>query len=226
VTPRTEELRRRLGPLLVLTLSVLLLGCGGSAGTFNPSGPCTADGRAPGAFPDLEAKLPRSLGGIAPADGSASAPADLLPTKVDSGRNCTEGALSTLWAHGIRELRYAGAIWDRGGGDGTASAFFATPPGQPALQAAWMEEFYQAGAEASTKTENIKVTHPTVDPAGAVFELETLNDLSLQTVVVWPATDGVRVVIVGTRVAPGASRTQHDDWVQVAVSQSVTRTKP
>jgi hypothetical protein len=211
---------------LALAAVALFAGCGASSSSFDPSEPCTADGRAAGAYPDLEAKLPPSLGGIGPANGAGSATADLLPTSLDSGRSCTESALASLWSHGVRELRYAGATWDSGNGDGTVSAFFTTPSGQPVLESAWMEEFYESGAKASSKTENIEITRPTIDPAGAVFRLDTLNDLSLQTVVVWPAKDGIRVVIVATRVSPDASRQDHDNWVAIAVAQSVTRTQP
>lgn len=205
--------------------AVLLSGCGGPASSFTPDGPCVTDGRMPGAYPDLEARLPQSLGGIGPANGTGSATADVQPTTVDSGRSCTQSALGSLWSHDIRELRYAGATWDAGNGDGTVSAFFTTPPGQPPLEAAWMEEFYESGARATSKTENIEISRPTIDPAGEVFRLDTLNDLSLQTVVVWPAKDGIRVVIVATRVSPDASRRAHDDAVAIAVAQSVTRTQ-
>jgi hypothetical protein len=211
---------------LLLVGVALVAGCGANSGSFDPLGPCSVDGRLAAAYPDLEARLPPSLGGIGPANGTGSATADLFPTTVDSGRNCTESALGSLWSHGIREVRFAGATWDAGNGDGTVSAFFTTPAGQPALEAAWMEEFYESGARASSKTENIEITRPTIDPAGAVFRLDTLNDLSLQTVVVWPAKDGIRVVIVATRVSPGASRHEHDDWVAIAVAQSATRTQP
>jgi hypothetical protein len=174
----------------------------------------------------LEARLPPTLGGIGPANGPGGATDDLYPTTVDSGRSCTESALGSLWSHSVRELRFAGATWDAGNGEGTVSALFTTPSGQPSLDAAWMEEFYESGARATSKTENIVITRPTIDPAGAVFRLDTLNDLSLQTVVVWPAKDGIRVVIVATRVSPDASRQDHDDAVAIAVAQSVTRTQP
>ena len=211
--------------LLGLAVAAALLGCQPAA-SFQPEGDCLNDGRGPGAYPDLEAKLPPSLGGVGPANGTGSASADLAPTTVDSGRSCSETKLASLWSHAIRDLRFAGATWDLGNGEGIVSAFFTTPPGQPGLEAAWMEEFYQSGAEASTKTENIEITRPTIDPAGAVFRLDTLNELSLQSVVVWPAEGGVRVVIVATRVAPGADRGAHETTVQGAVSQSVTRTQP
>lgn len=212
--------------LLTGVMAVAVIACGTSTGSFSPDGPCVSDGRAPGAYPELEARLPPTLGGIGPANGTGSATADLFPTTVDSGRNCTEGALGSLWSHRIREVRFAGATWDAGDGDGTVSALFTTPSGQPALEAVWMEEFYESGARATSKTENIVITRPTIDPAGAVFRLDALNDLSLQTVVVWPATDGIRVVIVATRVSPDASRQAHDDAVAIAVAQSVSRTQP
>jgi len=216
--------RTKLG--LVLAAVALLASCGANSTSFDPSGPCTTDGRAAGAYPDLEARLPPALGGIGPASGPGSATADQLPASVDSGRSCTEAALGSLWSHGVHEVRFAGATWDEGNGDAAVSAFFTTPSGQPPLEAAWMEEFYQSGAEASSRTENIEITRPTIDPAGKVFRLDTLNDLSLQTVVVWPAKDGVRVVLVATRVSPDASRQEHDALVAVAVTQSVTRTQP
>lgn len=211
---------------LLIVGVALLAGCAANSASFDPSGPCSVDGRAAGAYPDLQARLPASLGGIGPANGTGSATDDLIPTTVDSGRSCTETALGSLWTHGVREIRFAGATWDLGNGDGTVSAFFTAPSGQPELEAAWMEEFYESGAKASSKTENIEITRPTIDPAGVVFRLDTLNDLSLQTVVIWPARDGIRVVIVATRVSPDASRQEHDDWVAIAVAQSVTRTQP
>lgn len=211
---------------LAAALTLCLGACQAGQASFDPNGPCTTDGRAPGGYPDLEARLPPSLGGIEPAGASASAGADVAPTTVDSGRNCTEDALSTLSTHGVTELRFAGATWDQGGGDGTVSAFFTTPTGQPALEAAWMEEFYETGARASGKTENIEISRPTIGPAGEVYRLDTLNELSLQSLVVWPAEGGVRVVIVATRVAPDASRAEHDAALELAVEQSVTRTEP
>ena len=47
---------------------------------FDPSTPCTADGRAAGAYPDLEASIPA----IYDARG---------PDHLDSGRNCTARSL-------------------------------------------------------------------------------------------------------------------------------------
>ena len=218
---------RAAGVAIAIAVALVAASCGSSQASFDPAGPCVTDGRAPGAYPELQAKLPPSLGGIGPATGTGSASADLFPTTVDSGRTCTEAGLGPLWANGVRELRFAGATWDYGGGDATVSAYFTTPAGQPALQPAWMEAFYEVGARASSKTENLVFTRPTIEPAGAVWRVDALNDLSFQTVVVWPAIDGgVRVVIVATRVEPDASRLGHDAAVEVAVSQSTSRTQP
>jgi len=196
--------RAKLGILLLGV--ALLASCGANSASFDPSGPCSADGRAPGAYPDLENLLPADLAGTP-------------PTAVDSGRSCTANSLSTYASHGITELRYAGATWDEGGGDATAIAVVSTPSTQPPLQQAWVEEFYLAGARASTKTENIQVTRPTLDGI-EVDRIETLNDLSLQTLLVWSVDGPVRVVIVATQVEPGASRAAHDARVLAALQAS------
>jgi hypothetical protein len=209
---------------LTLALAMVVAGCGGSEPSFSVSGPCTVDGRAAGAYPDLEARLPASLGGIGPAPSTGGAAADLQPTTVDSGRSCTQAALGASWDRGVRELRFAGATWDLGSGNGIVSVLFVTPAGQPPLQPTWVEEFYEAGVRASSKAENVEISRPTIDPAGPVWRLDTLNDLSLQTVVVWPSDDAVRVVIVATAVNPDASRSVHDDRVEAAVSQTASRT--
>ena len=215
-----------MGLALLVAASVAIAGCAEPAASFSAEGPCTVDGRAPGGYPDLESRLPPSLGGIGPDGGTGSATADVAPTTVDSGRNCTQKVLGTLWDHGVRELRFAGAIWDLGDGEGVVSAMFITPPGQPALEPAWLEEFYEASAKASSKAENITVTRPAIEPAGAVFRIDALNDLSLQTVVVWPDGDVVRVALVATNVQPGADRADHEAVVQLVVGQSASRTAP
>ena len=186
--------------------AAVLAGCGANGPSFDPSGACSADGRAPGAYPDLEDLLPSDLAGTP-------------PTTVDSGRSCTADSLSTYGSHGITELRFAGATWDAGGGNGAAIAVVSTTSTQPELQQAWVEEFYLAGARASTKTENIQVSRPTLDGI-EVDRIETLNDLSLQTLLVWSVGGPVHVVIVATQVEPGASRAAHDARVLAALQAS------
>ena len=195
--------------VLVLALAATAAaGCGRTTSPA-PSGCADGDTRAPGALPQLEALLPRGM-------------VERSPDTLDSGVNCSPASLDTYAAHGVGALAFAGATWDEGGGDATVVAVLANAdPAGPVLRAPWAEEFYATGARRSTKTENIKIDSPTMPAAGAaVWRLETLNELSLQTVVVWPAEPYVHVVIVATRVEPGASRTEHDQRVEIAVEQA------
>ena len=206
--PHPQPSRRRGGLLALLAaVAFAVSACGGSGASPNPS--CPADVRAPGTSPALEGLLPMSLD-------------DAAPTTVDSGRNCTPRAVGTLAARGATGVRFAGATWDHGDSDGTVIAVFAPPADGGTLEAAWMEEFYLEGARASTKTENISTSRPQTGAAGTVFRLETLNDLSLQTVVVWPGDEVVHVVIVATRVEPNASRAEHDRRVDRAIEAAVS----
>jgi hypothetical protein len=194
---------------IAFLLLVVAAACGGGTTGSSPTGSsatagCAADHRAAGALPQLEALLPRGM-------------IERSPDSVDSGWNCTAEALGTYATHGIHELRFSGATWDNGSGDATVAAILTTRPGDPALQAAWVEEFYETGARAARHTENIETSRPSMPGAGQVFRLDTLNGLSLQTVVVWPAATTVRVVIVATTVGPDASRADHDQRVATAV---------
>ena len=192
------------------TFALLLAALAGCApSTTSSPGPaalaCPADVRAPGTYPALEALLPRGM-------------IEAAPNTVDSGVSCSNEALGLYRAQGIDQLRFAGATWDYGNGDATVVAVLFAPPGdQPALQVAWVEEFYTQGALAGRTIDNIDVERPVMRGAGKVFRLEAINNLSLQTVVVWPAGPYVRVVIVATTVEPGASRADHDQRVEVAV---------
>lgn len=189
----------------VLALAVAAAGCGGAATTFDPSGACVADGRASGAYPELEARLPMAL------DGEA-------PSAVDSGRNCSERALGSLVSHGLDEIRFAGATWDLGAGQGVSSVVFVAAGRD--LPAAWIAEFYEIGARTAKRTDNIETSRPTFEGAGETWRLDTLNGLSLQSVVTWQDDGIVRAVLVATPAAPGASRAAHDDLVVAAVRAS------
>jgi hypothetical protein len=192
--------------VLVVLITSLVAACAGPTTSFSPTGECLVDGRAVGAYPELEALVPRDLRGAA-------------PTSVDSGRSCTERSLGTLSDHGIDELRFAGAIWDEGEGAGTSIALLARPAetgGWTRLPVAWAEELYESGARASTKTSNIETSRPTIGGV-AVWRLDTLNDLSQQTVLVRPLGDLVQVVLVATHVDPGASLAEHERRVELAV---------
>jgi hypothetical protein len=176
---------------------------GGCAASPTPAAGACVDTRAPGANPSLEKLLPSRL-------------ADKPPTTVDSGANCSADALTTLRSHGVTELDFAGATWDAGNGVATSIAVLALPAAAP-LPVAWVEEFYEVGARAGKKTDNVAVTRPTFHGVGSVYRLDALNDLSFQSVVVWPDGPIVRVVIVASPVNPSASRAEHDSRVEAAV---------
>lgn len=201
---RQHRLARSLANLApALLLSIVVSGCGafGSAPSANAACP-TGDVRAPGTLPKLEALLP--LGMI-----------ERSPDAKDSGWNCSETALGTYVTHGVTKLDFAGATWSGSNGDGTVVAMLALDTGP--LDASWVQEFYTAGAVAAKHTAAVKTDRPRYAGAGQVFRLETINDLSLQTVVIWPARPYVRVVIVATTVSPDAVRADHDARVQAAV---------
>lgn len=194
----------------IAVLAVLAAACGGPTATFDPAGPCVADGRIGGAYPDLEARLPAEL------DGRA-------PSSVDSGRNCTVSALGSLVTRGVDEVEFAGATWDLGGGRGVSSVVFAVPG--RSLPADWIAEFYEIGARTAKRTENIESSRPTFEGVGETRRLDTLNDLSLQSVVTWQDGDLVRAVLVATPVKLDSSRAAHDELVAMAV-RAVVGTSP
>ena len=180
--------------------------------TFDPAGPCVVDGRRAGAYPALEALLPEELEGAG-------------PTSVDSGRNCTPGALDSLVSHDVEALTFAGATWDLGSGDGATSVVFALPVAagepDPSLPAAWVAEFYEIGARTAKRTENIETSRPTFEGTGEAWRVDALNGLSLQSVITWQDGDLVRTVLVATTVAPDASRAAHEALVEDAVGVTV-----
>jgi hypothetical protein len=164
-------------------------GCGpGSLYTsFDPAAPCSIDGRFPGAYPSLEARLPRTFLGRA-------------PDTVDSGRNCSATELGTLAGHGIREVRFAGASWFLSGNAGITLAVF-TGEG---LTAEWLGEWYEATARAARNTRSIDPTRPTVAGVPA-YRLDTLNGDSVQTIVDWAVPGGDAVYVVVAADAPVAT---------------------
>lgn len=193
--------------LVAVLLAVLVTACSGSpAASFDPNAPCGVDGRVAGAYPDLEARLPTSFEGAGPAT-------------VDSGRHCSEAALGSLIAHKVSNVQFAGAVWDLGGGAGISSAIFRLPGAD--LPADWISEFYDIGARTAKRTENIEASSPIIPGPGQIFRLDTLNDLSFQTVLVWQDGSVVRVVLIGTPVSPSATRTAHDDLVDRAAAATV-----
>ncbi|HEY7591328.1 MAG TPA: hypothetical protein VH723_10060 [Candidatus Limnocylindrales bacterium] len=187
--------------LIVAVLVMLAAACGGGqAATFDPSAPCVADHQAPGAYPALEALLPTTFEGRPPA-------------RLDSGRNCSPANLGTLARHGIREVRFAGALWETGERSGFTMAVLVAD--ERALTAERVAEFYETGARAGRKTED--VTRSTVDVAGReAFAIDTLNDESFQTIVVWdaPRRRAVHVLLVGSDIRETGSMAAHRDLVR------------
>ena len=190
-------------------LALVATACNPEQLAQNPLGPCGDDARAAGGYPELEALLPETLG------------LDVPPSRVDSGRSCSDAALGSLKAHGVTELRFAGATWTtESSSEGTVIAVLATPQWVPLLREEWVEEFYESGAREGKKTDNIETSRPTIEPAGEVFRLDTINDLSFQTVVTWETQGLFHVVIVATDVAPLKDRATHDAQVVAAVREA------
>ena len=179
LSPVRRPIRRSVGALVLL--AIVAAGCaGGPSATFDPSGPCAVDGRVAGAYPDLEAKVPRTLGGRA-------------PQTVEFGPQLlSREDLGTLVGHGIREVRFAGGLWPVGDRGGITLAVF-TAPG---LTAEWLGEWYEASARAGRSTGSIKPSKTEVGGRPA-NRLDLVNADSNQTVVTWPAAtpDSVNVVV-------------------------------
>ena len=189
---------------IVAVLSVLLVGCSGGA-AFDPTRPCTPDGAgdgvAPGTYPELEQAIPSHFRGEPPKN-------------LDSGRTCSTEGLSTLGEHGITEVRFAGGTWQTGPDSGVSLAVFTSATG-PALQATWMEEFYEAGARTGR---NVQSVEPSDYAIGSIAgkRVDVLNGESYQTVVDWQDGDRVRAVLVGSFIRE-ISREQHEQTVQAAI---------
>ncbi len=185
----------------LVVLSALASGCAGA--TFDPSGPCNSDGRAAGAYPELEAVVPRSFQGRA-------------PDRVDSGRNCTTAALATLALHDVSELRFAGGIWDLGSNSGVTLAVFDAP----GLEAAWVAEFFEAGARTARRVESVNSGPMQLSDGTAAIRIDALNGESYQTVVVWPDDDRVRVALVASFIREISTKEAHETVVTDAIAAS------
>ena len=201
--------RRPLAGALRVAIAVVFVATAASACTgakFDPSGPCTADGRAPGAYPELEHLIPDRF------DSAA-------PTVLDSGRNCAATSLGSLASHQIGELRFAGGQWHLGDRSGVTMAVLTSPTG---LDAGWVDEFYESSARVANHTENVSAGPARIGGVD-VFRVETLNDqTSFQTVVVWAGKAAIDVVIVASDVNEVGSRAAHDQIVDRAVADFVS----
>ena len=191
---------------IVAVLSVLLVGCSGGA-AFDPTRPCTPDGAgdgvAPGTYPELEQAIPSHFRGEPPKN-------------LDSGRTCSTEGLSTLGEHGITEVRFAGGTWQTGPDSGVSLAVFTSATG-PALQATWMEEFYEAGARTGR---NVQSVEPSDYAIGSIAgkRVDVLNGESYQTVIAWPRDGRVAVVLIGSFIRDIQTREAHEGVVKQAVA--------
>lgn len=188
---------------LVVGAVLLALGATACAAAFDPTGPCTADGSAPGAFPDLEAAIPKAFRG-APAG------------ELDSGRACTPTGLGTLAGHGLKELRFAGGTWTTGTQSGVSLAVFATADGSP-LDPAWVAEYYEAGA---LNGKNVSAVDKSDVPVTATItgrRLDVLNGDSYQSVVVWARDGRVAIALIGDFIQEIQTKAAHDLVVRAAV---------
>ena len=204
MTPRLHQIRAFTA--VVVWLALLTQGCTAAPSFAIHS--CT-DGFIRNTEPELESLVPKTF------EGKASG--------VTSGRNCKPESLGSLVEHGVTEYQFAGNSWDLGGGDYVTMAVEALP-GRP-LPVTWVEEFYETSARAGKRTSDVQVSRPTVDPLGEVYRLTTLNDLSLQTIVIWPDRDVVRLVLVATTVSPTAVRADHDALVDRAIAAATKATE-
>ena len=165
---------------LLLALAMTTAACAASPpASFDTSAPCTQDGQAPGAYPDLEAMVPATF-----EDGP--------PQTLDSGRKCTTEGLGSLAAAGFDEVHFAGGTWGFGGIRAAALAVF-TAPG---LSADQMADFYGKSATEANRTRITAVSTPTL--AGRPgHRIDSVTGERQQTVMIWPAAqpDVVNIVI-------------------------------
>jgi hypothetical protein len=169
---------------LAMAFALGLSACAGATTSFDPAGACVTDGAAPGAFPDLESRIPKQYEGKA-------------PTTLDSGRHCGAASLGSLAADGFTEIRFAGGTWDFGGNRAAALVVFRAPRLTPEAIA----RFYAESARAANRTQVTGESTPTL--AGRpVRRLDSTTGTRIQTVVVWPAADPDVVNVVITNDLP------------------------
>jgi hypothetical protein len=167
-----------------VVLTFIVSACtAGSAPSFDPTGACSADGRAPGAYPELEGLVPTSY-------------EERGPNRLDSGRNCTPENLGSLATAGIDEVRFAGGLWDFGADRGATLAVF-TADG---LTAEALGGFYDASATGSNRTRVVARSNPTIVGRRG-FRLDTETGERLQSVVAWPsAVEGRINAVVSSNI--------------------------
>ena len=176
----------RRGTLLLAILLLLGACTSGAARSFDPTGACSTDGKVAGAYPDLEALVPKLYRG---------AP----PETLDSGRNCTPASLGPLASFGIDEVRFAGGTWTFGADRAVVLAVFRTK----GLDATALASFFAPTAQTASRTQILGESAPTV--AGRPgHRIDTQTGEKVQTVVTWPAADADVVNVVITSDLPEA----------------------
>jgi hypothetical protein len=198
-TARVRTRRARAAVLgALLALAAIAASC--AAPSFDASAACTSDQRIAGAYPALEALVPRQF-------------RDRGPDLLDSGRTCTDAALGTLKADDVRELRFAGATWVLGSSSGVSFAILEADE----LQADWVAAFYEAGARTARNSLSVDTSATEIDGQPA-SRIDTLNGESYQTVIVSPDGQRVRVVIVASFVREIQTKEAHEAVVAEAIA--------
>lgn len=191
---------RALAVGFALLVAVALAAC---APAFDPTGPCTSDGSAAGAYPELEAAVPTAYQGA-------------KPSQLTSGRFCSPASLGTLVGRGVTELRFAGGTWPTFTQSGLSLAIF-TDVGGPALDPAWVTEFFETSARAGKNVTSVDTTDYPVSPSIAGRRIDALNGESYQTIVVWGKNGQVAVALIGDFIREIQTKDAHDVIVRAAV---------
>ena len=157
-----------------------------------------------GAYPALEAQIPKTFRGAAPG-------------QLDSGRICSSDGLSTYKAHGISELDFAGGVWNTGSQSGVSLATL-TSPGRTDLQADWVAEFYEAGATNGKNVDSVVAGTYDVAPGITGRKIDVLNNESYQSVIVWVRDGRIQVALVADFIREIQTKAAHEAVVRDAVA--------
>jgi hypothetical protein len=185
---------------VLVAAATLLAAC---SSDFDPSSPCTSDGRKAGAYPQLEARIPTAFRGGP-------------PTTLDSGRICSTDGLATLKGHGIDELHYAGGVWNTGSQSGVSLATFANAGDAP-LQADWVAEFYQTTADTGKNVDSVEAGTYPVASGIAGHKVDVLNNESYQSIVVWDRDGRIEIALIADFIRDIQTKAAHEAVVREAV---------
>jgi hypothetical protein len=171
--------------VMLAVVIALVAGCGAEAApSFDPTGQCSGDGSAPGAYPELEALVPATF-------------EDRAPDRLDSGRNCTDENLGSLADEGLEEVRFAGGTWEFGSDIAAVLAVFAAD----GLTVDAMADWWESTARASSRTQILNSADVDLD-GREVRRLDTKTGERLQSVLVWEGTEPGQVNVVLTHNLP------------------------